>query len=74
MEVRQIGTVEMVIRHAAAAGGLRAGARRWPEAARGLLKAAEHHSQRAAALAQQIGGTDLKGSFRSAPIMPPDWS
>jgi hypothetical protein len=66
--------VRVAIAHAVAAGGLRAGARRWPEAARGLLRAAEFHSQRAAALAQRIVGTDLKGSFRSAPIMPPDWS
>lgn len=48
------GTVLKLIRHAAVSGGLRAAAKEFPEAARGLNKAAAFHSARVGALADEI--------------------
>jgi hypothetical protein len=52
--MRELGeneTVVEMIRHACVAGGLRAMVRRQPDCARGLNKAADFHSTRAATLA-----------------------
>ena len=58
MEARQNDrlTIAKMIAHGAVAGGLRRAAREYPEAARGLLKAAEHHSRRVEALADELPG------------------
>jgi hypothetical protein len=45
---------KLLIRHAACAGALRACARLHPEAARGLIKAADFHSAKAATFADDI--------------------
>jgi len=45
---------ELAIQYAAAAGALRIGARRYPDAAKGLLKAAALRSAKAATFAGQI--------------------
>lgn len=48
------GLVERLIAHSAVAGGLRQMARLEPEAARGLLRAADFHSARAGVLIEEI--------------------
>ena len=62
------GRVLKMIRHAAAAGGLRLGARRWPEAQRGLCKAARLHSARATALADELCGRRAAPTVESAAL------
>jgi hypothetical protein len=46
--------VQLAIRHAVTAGGLWAGVTRYPEARRGLEKAARFHSAKAATFAGEI--------------------
>jgi hypothetical protein len=53
MEATRTAT-ERLIAHAAVAGALRLSARRHPEAAKGLTKAAAFHSQRCQALMDEI--------------------
>ena len=47
-------TVRKLIDHGVRSGALRRAARDYPDAARGLLKAAEFHSRRVQALAEDI--------------------
>jgi hypothetical protein len=46
--------IELAIRHAVTAGALWKGARDYPEARRGLEKAARHHDAKAATFADEI--------------------
>lgn len=54
--------IERAILHAAVAGGLRYWARKDARATKGLLKAADHHSAKAAAL---ISGMELRAAHRN---------
>lgn len=53
----QRSTTERLIAHAAVAGGLRLAARKIPDAAAGLLKAAEFHTARCCGLMDEICAT-----------------
>lgn len=58
---RELNVIELAIRHAVVAGGLRKAAREYPDAAVGLLKAARFHSAKTAILAWEIAGTTALG-------------
>lgn len=63
------GVVRKLIAHAAVAGGLRIMARREPDAAKGLLRAAGFHSQRVQALAGEIAKVGGAGGKSSAAFL-----
>lgn len=54
MEVGRNGLIDRMIAHGVRAGALRAGARRYPEAAKGLSRAADFHSAKVGLFADEI--------------------